>query len=339
MFDVLQGDDEEIADITTYVENDAASIIHIQSEQDIQEKRSQLINYVFKDDNTFFNRVPDRVESNIIDDRYFDMENLERIDKFSILMEHGVNSYPYLFLAQENNKKLVVYHQGHDGDFIKGKETIQTLLKNNYSVLAFSMPITGQNTNPVIELEHFGKFKLVYHDDLLFLETDSFSPLKFFIEPISASLNYVEQQYDFDRYYMTGISGGGWTTGVYSAMDARIEKSFPVAGTAPMFLRFNNPKNMGDYEQTAPGFYRIANYLDQYIMASYGAGREQMQIFNKYDPCCFSGDQYKTYEDDIQNVLSDLGKGHFSIFIDENNQHHSISPASLDAIIRKMDTS
>ena len=32
---------------------------------------------------------------------------------------------------------------------------------------------------------------------------------------------------------MVGISGGGWTTGVYSALDPRIEKSFVVAGTAP----------------------------------------------------------------------------------------------------------
>lgn len=335
--DTLQQKDDKKTMPEAYIEFDIASIIHIANEQDIFEKRAQLINYVFKDDKAFFNNIPDNVESSITDDRYSSMENLERIDRFSIMMEHGVNSYPYLFLAKENNKKLVVYHQGHDGDFINGKETIQTLLKKKYSVLAFSMPLTGQNTNPIIESEYFGKFKLVYHDDLQFLETENFAPMKFFIEPISSSLNYLDQHYDFEHYYMMGLSGGGWTTGVYSAMDPRIEKSFPIAGTAPEFLRFNNPKNMGDYEQTVPEFYMIANYLDQYIMASYGDGREQLQIFNKHDPCCLSGDQYKTYEDEIQDVLSRLGKGNFSIFIDENNQHHSISSDSLDKIIQKMD--
>ncbi|WKT58329.1 hypothetical protein QVH35_02415 [Candidatus Nitrosotenuis chungbukensis] len=339
LFDKLQGKEDDYPILDTYVEFDIASIIHITSEQDILEKRAKLINYVFKDNETFLTKIPDSIESNIVDDRYSDMENLERIDRFSILMEYGVNSYPYLFLAKDGNNKLVVYHQGHDGDFVKGKETIRTLLQNKYSVLAFSMPLTGQNTNPVIESEHFGKFKLVYHNDLQFLETENFSPLKFFIEPVSSSLNYLDQQYDFEHYYMMGISGGGWTTGVYSAIDPRIEKSFPVAGTAPMFLRFNNPKNMGDYEQTVPKFYMIANYLDQYIMASYGDGREQLQIFNKYDPCCLSGDQYKTYEDEIQGILSQLGKGNFSIFIDENNQYHSISSISLDKIIQMMDAS
>ena len=60
-----------------------------------------------------------------------------------------------------------------------------------------------------------------------------------------------------------GISGGGWVTGVYSAIDTRIEKSFPVAGTTPIFLRLNNPTNFGDYEQRVPNFYSIANYLEQ----------------------------------------------------------------------------
>jgi len=338
IFDKLKGEIDNQVSHEQYLAFDITSIIHIQNEKDVFEKRNKLIIYIFKDNETFYNKIPTNIDLNIHDERYSTMENLEQINKFSILMEYGVNSYPYLFLAKENNKKLVIYHQGHDGDFIKGKETIQALLKKNYSVLALSMPLTGQNTNPVVELENFGKFTLIYHNDLKFLETQNFSPLEYFIEPISSSLNYIDNNYSFEHYYMMGISGGGWTTGVYSAIDPRIEKSFPIAGTAPIFLRFNNPTNFGDYEQLVPDFYNIANYLDQYIMASYGNGREQLQIFNKHDPCCFSGNQYKIYEDEIQDVLSHLGKGKFSIFIDNNNKKHSISEDALELIIQRMES-
>ena len=36
---------------------------------------------------------------------------------------------------------------------------------------------------------------------------------------------------------MIGISGGGWTTTVYPAIDTRISESFSVAGSLPLSLR------------------------------------------------------------------------------------------------------
>ena len=57
------------------------------------------------------------------------------------------------------------------------------------------------------------------------------------MEPITVSLNYLDEEYDFSSYYMIGISGGGWTTVIYSAIDDRISNSFSVAGSYPLFLR------------------------------------------------------------------------------------------------------
>ena len=312
-----------------------SSIIDIENKNDIIEKRKKLISYIYKD-NSFNLKTPTKIEQNIYDEKYSDLKNLNSIDEFLIEMEYGVNSKSYLFLPKVETQSLVVYHQGHAGDFYHGKETIQFLLNNNFAVLAFSMPLTGQNSNPIIDLENFGKFRLNYHDDLIYLESKNFSPLKFFFEPISSSLNYLDDNYSFNHYYMMGISGGGWVTGVYSALDTRIEKSFPVAGTTPIFLRLNNPTNFGDYEQRVPNFYSIANYLEQYVMSSYGKDREQLQIFNKHDPCCFSGTSSLIYEDEIQNILSLMGDGKFSIHIDENNYQHSISQDSLELILEKL---
>ena len=316
--------------------SDISSLIEIKNNDDINKKRMELISYIFKNEVNYNTKIPTVIEKNISDNKYSDLRNLDSIDKFVIEMEYGIDSKAYLFLPKIQSGNLIIYHQGHSGDFYNGKETIQYFLNNNSAVLAFSMPLTGQNSNPVIELDHFGSFKLLYHDDLIFLKSDNFSPLKLFFEPIFLSLNYLDQNYAFTNYHMIGISGGGWTTGVYSALDPRIEKSFVIAGTAPMFLRFNTPSNFGDYEQMDVDFYKIANYLEQYVMSSSGEDREQVQIFNKNDPCCFSGTDFLIYENEIQNILLLTGSGTFSIHIDKNNYKHSISSDSLKLIIKKI---
>ena len=64
-----------------------------------------------------------------------------------------------MFKPLVSNNELILYHQGHRGDFFEGKNTIQFFLDNNYSVLAFSMPLLGMNNNPMIDLDRFGKIK------------------------------------------------------------------------------------------------------------------------------------------------------------------------------------
>ena len=320
-----------------YLEVDVSSLIHIQNETNLQNEREALIHYIWKNNGFPNDKMPTKIEQNIKDDRFSDLRNLEKIDKITIQMDYGIDSNVYIFLASKSNNKLVIYHQGHDGDFVLGKNTIQYFLDNNYSVMAFSMPLLEPNSQPVIDLQNFGKLKLTSHDDLRFLESKEFSPIKFFVEPITVSLNYVEKEYKFESYNMVGISGGGWTTVLYSAIDPRISKSYPVAGSTPMYLKFNNPKNIGDYEQLVPGLYNVTGYLDLYIMASYGDNRGQLQIFNKYDPCCFSGLGFKTYESEVKNTVSNLGKGKFDIYLDETNNKHSISDESLGMILKDME--
>lgn len=328
---------EDNTDYSSYNETFVNSFIHIKNTDDISNQRKNLIQYIWSENDFLRDKLPSNVENNIDDTRYRDLSNLKRIDKITINMEYDVNSIAYLFLADKSNDKLVIYHQGHDGDFILGKNIIQYFLNHDYSVLAFSMPLLGMNDQSEVNLPNFGKLKLTSHDYLQFLESKNFSPIKFFVEPITVSLNYMDKNYGFGSYYMVGISGGGWTTVLYSAIDPRISKSYPIAGSVPTYLRFNNPKNMGDYEQMLPALYNITSYLDLYIMGSYGDGREQVQVFNKYDPCCFSGLGYQTYENEVKKTVSKLGKGKFEIFLDDTNKQHSISDKSLDIILRSME--
>ena len=316
-------------------ENDVKSLIHIYSENDISKYRNKLINFIWKNNDFPNSKLPDNVQTDFVNPLYNDFTNLQRIDKLNILMENKVNSISYLFLPESSNNKLIIYHQGHAGDFYKGKNTIQFFLEHNYTVLAFSMPLLGMNDQPLVDIPNIGTIKLTSHEHLRFLDSSEFSSIKYFMEPIAVSLNYLDDFYDFSSYHMVGISGGGWTTTLYSAIDDRISHNYSIAGSVPIYLR-SITQNQGDYEQWLPELFMNVNYLDLYLINSYGDNRKFVQVFNKYDSCCFSGDLYKSYENEIKETLNKLGNGTFEIYLDDTHRTHKISESTLEIIINSM---
>ena len=331
---LLLGNLETVQNDIIIYEDNIDSLILVNSENDVIKKKEALVNFIWNDQVPFSSIIS--IDNNIIDKRYQDLSNLKSIHKFNISMEYGINSIAYLFLPENSNNKLIIYHQGHDGDFIIGKENIDFFLDEDYAVLAFSMPLLGMNDQPIIDLERFGKIKFTSHNQFKFLESSEFSPIKFFVEPIGVSLNYLDENFNFDSYYMVGISGGGWTTVLFSAIDDRITQSYSVAGSVPMFMR-SDSKNIGDYEQIVPELYRIANYLELYILSSFGDERKHVQIFNKNDPCCFSGNVSGLYDYKINEKLIELDRGSFFLYIDDTHNEHKISEYSRSLILQHMD--
>jgi len=314
------------------------SLIKIDSKLDIDQKRDFLIEYFW--DVGSFQRVKDKsqlpeVEIKISDSSYKDFQNLKRIDRLTVEMEYGINSISYLFIPEQSNEKLILYHQGHGGDFLLGKDTIQFFLDRNFTVLAMAMPLLGMNNQPVIEIDGLGEMKLISHKKLRLLEANNFNPMKLFLDPIQINLNFLDKEYNFKRYSMIGLSGGGWTTVVYSAIDERISDSFSVGGSTPFYLRVDS-RDMGDYEQTNIELYKHVNYLELYVLGAYGDGRQHVQIFNKNDSCCFSGSGYETYEFVVKDKISQLGEGNFQVFIDDTHNEHKISDFTIEQIFKNL---
>ena len=318
---------------------DVGSLIKIDNKSDIDEKKIFLTDFFWNVDT--FHRIIlksplPQVESDISDSRYDDFQNLKRIDRLTVKMDYGINSISYLFIPEQSNEKLISYHQGHGGDFILGKDTIQFFLDRNFTVLASTMPLVGMNNQPTVKTDEFGEIQLMSHEQLQLLETDNFNPMRLFLYPIQTNLTFLDKEYDFKQYSMIGISGGGWTTVIYSAIDERISNSFSVAGSMPFYLRVND-RDIGDYEQTNIDLYQNVNYLELYVLSAYGDGRKHIQIFNKNDPCCFSGNGYETYEFIIKDKLSQLGNGDFQVFVDDTHNEHKISDTALEHIIKNID--
>jgi len=130
-----------------------------------------------------------------------------------------------------------------------------------------------------------------------------------------------------------GLSGGGWTTTLIAALDTRIQHSYPVAGSLPLYLRNFENRNWGDYEQWLPSFYESIEYLDLYVMGAHGAGRSQTQTLLKFDTCCFGLEETPAYVASVQDAVRTAGSGSFDFWLDDTVINHLVSPCVMERIL------
>lgn len=319
---------------------DISSIIDIHTPEDVNEKRNKVIELLWGKNGFPVETQPDHISKGIIDTNFVTLQNLQTIDKLTINMEFGLNSIVYHFIPKKENNSAVIYHQGHRGKFSLGHRTINAFLEKGYHVFALSMPLHGMNKKPVVDFKRFGKMIIHSHNQMEYLQPEEGHPIKYFMEPVARVVNYA-QKFDFEKLIMIGISGGGWTTTLYSAIDPRIKNSYPTAGTLPNFIRsreISNTHSLGDYEQQNPVLYRNTNFMELYIMGSYGKERRQLQILNEFDACCFRGTAYKEYKDIVVNRVKSLKSGSYDLFLDSSHRLHQISPAALEVIFNDLKT-
>jgi len=324
--------------------------ISINSEEELLQKRHEMIDYIWLGSG-FPTWYPTNVEPGIKMSNFDNIENLETINKFTVVMDFGkdenkflkskesVTSISYLFQAKNQKNDLIIYHQGHAEQSISdSRNVIKFFLDNGYSVLVFSMPLREENNEPIVDTISFGKLKLATHNHLAIIDNEFFHPIKFFVEPIAVTLNYITKNYDYQHIHMMGISGGGWTTIVYSALDPRITNSYPIAGAFPLYMR-QTISDLGDYEQMVIDFYEIVSYEELFVMDGYGENRKSIQFFNYNDPCCFQAETYNKspYGEVINEKLTQLGMGQFGVILDKTAIRHEVTDFTLESILSEIE--
>jgi hypothetical protein len=248
------------------------------------------------------------------------------VDQLQIDMDLGFVSLAYLFHPPSpiDQPHLLVFHAGHASKLgaSGGSLLINRLLAEGYTVLGLLMPGYGWNQGPAVT-----------HGSILGLASPElgYDPIRFFLEPVAVALAYAREHHDYAETSMTGISGGGWTTTLYAALDSNVRLALPVAGNLPLWLRVAADK--GDAEQYYAPLYEIAGYPDLYVLGSAGAGRAHVQILNRYDSCCFSGLSHRLYEDEVAAVVASLEGGSYRAFLDGSHHSHAISQHAMDAVI------
>jgi hypothetical protein len=323
--------------------DDRAITVH--SAREIAAKRRALIQYLWGTEGFPERRLPNVITN--VAAPVKQLSRLSRVDEFRIDMAPGLQGLAYHFIPERPNRELVVVHHGHactldddpsPADVGYGlQRTIHALLREGYGVLGVFMP-------------HLRPGDCTGGHDAMFQTNTIGSPIKYFLEPTAVSLNFLKTRSrasrfpKYDAFHMTGLSGGGWATTIYAAIDPSIRCSFPVAGTIPLFLRTGG--SVGDREQFEPSFYRLAGYPDLYILGAHGRGRKQVQILVRRDDCCFGQTQHdakssglpyadamRDYERRVQAAVKGIGHGSFGLEIDESAPSHMISHHAIERII------
>ena len=323
--------------------DDGAITIH--SAREVTEKRRALIQYLWGTEGFPSRRLPNILTN--VASPVKQLSDLARVDEFRIDMAAGLQGLAYHFIPRRPNRELVVVHHGHactldddpsPADMGYGlQRTINALLREGYGVLGVFMP-------------HMQPGDCTGGHEAMFQMKTTGSPLKYFLESTAVSLNYLKTRSragrfpNYRTFHMTGLSGGGWTTTVYAAIDPTIRCSFPVAGTIPLYLRTGG--SVGDREQFEVSFYGIAGYPDLYILGAHGRGRKQVQILVRHDDCCFGqaqhdakssgmayADAMREYEIRIRTALKEIGLSSYRLEIDEIAPSHMISHHAIEDVI------
>jgi hypothetical protein len=340
--------DAQIASCSYQAVNDSA--FRIRTPADIIKIRKEIIRAIWNSDH-----IPDRSNVTVTSDIASPLHShpvVARVDKIEIPTgipeKRGsapVNNLAYLFVPVKRNGRLMILHQGHSCTFKDTQDgnkgyrmelTIIGLLSAGYDVLAVYMPLVSDKG---CVMEHCS----LMNTDLGIRNPRSTFGLRLFLEPAIVSLNYLLKKNRYRNVNMMGLSGGGWSTTLIAAIDERIQFSFPVAGTMPMYERWG--KSEGDVEQFLPQLYRdVAGYPDLYVLGSYGQGRKQVQILNLQDDCCFGQQEHnprrnykndlRAYEQRVKDRLRLLGApNHYYLVIDTTALAHQISGYALSKVI------
>ncbi len=289
--------------------------------------------------------------------------SVDRLD--AVVEPYDFHAALYLLHPLEtnaNHRRLVIYHSGHRRQLTEwagGDEVIQRALAAGFRVLVMDMPFVGFNTDNTFRLPGgetvaiAGRGSAAHREMFarLLPSLTNGTIFRFFLEPVVQGVNHFLKLTGDPAADVTmiGLSGGGWTTTMAPAVDVRIRRSFPVAGSYPLYCRTNPfPSFSHDIEQYYEPLYReidsdgdgiadtaagVASWLEIYALGAFGPGRRQTQILNYYDECCFFGDAYKTYADFLARRVRDLGQGEWTVHSDATHKRHCISSDVITNVI------
>ncbi|MEV4020726.1 hypothetical protein AB0J35_60645 [Nonomuraea angiospora] len=334
---------------------DIEPLIGVASAADIAAKRKGMIDYIWKGAGQ--PKTLPTVETDVPAPDFASLTGVRRIDRLTVPLRYQVSAKVYDIVPRRAwNRRLALYHNGHGEPFDTMLRTVQALLDRGYRVMAYAMPFQHWNQQQIADPKDPAKLlPNPSHRELPPWESTEFSALTFFLEPLTVTLNYAQATYRPASVEMIGLSGGGWATTVFSALDPRVTRSYPTAGSLPFFLRPASPKprpTTGDWEQTKealPGFYAAAtagtadDFLDMYVLASVGPGRGQVQILNRFDECCFNGVGHRVYQAPVRDRVTLLAggrpeHGRWDLLEDATHDDHTISPFALSVILWDLDT-
>ena len=255
---------------------------------------------------------------------YRGWRNLVGIDELTGYLSKNWRPYSIAYFRPKTpNGRLILYQQGLAATYHDQHRMIEAWVEDGYTVAAMNMPGYGDNT--CYDWRRYCAGPLM---DARFA-TDLGAA---FLPPVIA-VNYALTQQPFEYVSMIGVSSGAWVTLVSAAVDPRIDASFPVAGVLPLSLLRGKEESA---REIVKDIADLAGVLDLAIMGADRAGRRQVQIFNRYDRCCFYGPRPALYAGLLAETARKMGGSHQLLF-DETHARHKISRWAMKRIMEVID--
>lgn len=326
---------------------DVAALIHVHTAADAAAIRDRLTRAIWGSEGLPRRTLPDRVVRDILKlrepgadcggwfepktrrklrcelDRYRGWKNLEGLDELHVAVGPVYSATIAYFRPVDPNGTLVLYHHGYAGTFHDQHRNLERLVDAGYTVAAFNLLGYGDNSCPGSSVwcdVAWGKFGVPL-------------PMRLHFTPPVATINYAQANEGIARVAMIGLSTGAWVTTVLSAVDQRIARSYAVAGVIPIYLHRRNEWPPG---HRYPPLVAAATMLDLFVLGATPAGRQQWQIYNRYDRCCYDGIRSDLFADTATKAAENVGGGRFRVLIDETHARHKISRWTMKRILRDL---
>lgn len=310
-------------------EVDVDRLIAIGSPEDVARLRALLAQAIWGRDAPPLDRLPAEIREGVLPVGFEGLAAVSASRALIVPIDHGYNAHVFVLEPSAPSGRSVVYQHGYAGRLDQAREPIVRLLNAGYRVAAINFFGYGPEYLKDFDHPRFGPVRLSHDRALYLLER----PLRYYIEPVIAAVNHLNGLAPAEPVDMVGFSAGGWTAVVAAAVDPRIATSVSVAGMLPIYLR--NIRNANEWPP--PHLYApllaAANYLEMSALAASGDGRRALQVFNRYDRCCYRNAYGGLYEPAVQRAVARVGGGAFEVLIDETHADHKLSGWAMDRIL------
>jgi hypothetical protein len=283
--------------------------------------------------------------SNYSDPFWNSKPNMGSIRRMHVDAGYGMDSeiwnfQPVNYRADTTGKCGFIVHAGHSQQSVKApfQAMVIKLVEIGCEVYAIDMPLAGVNlTSANITTPH-GVFGTgVYHDNLRMFRARTFNPMQFFIKPPVVAVNdFIDR--GITNIGMFGLSGGGWTTDVTAAVDDRIDLSYSLAGSMPMYMRPWVSGSVGDWEQHTGVPELDYDYLDLYVLGAVGTDRHKANLYIVNDSCCFGGYNANHFAPTVAAAVTAIGTGTHSVAFDTSVSSHTVSTWTINWVTNDITT-
>ncbi len=237
----------------------------------------------------------------------------------------GTLSYAVHLRPPSTTGETVVLQYGFAGEFHDGRDYIERLLAEGISVIGLNLLAYGGNS---IYRNSSGVRTNLHHQ-----VNDIPGGLFPHVAQITWAISLAQALDPGWPVHLVGFSMGAHLVTLAAAIDPRPTVVSANSGIYPSYLRdrkLDAPVGVATHR----ALLAAASELDLMLLAALGERRHAMQVFNRYDRCCYSNTKGKLYEPTLQARIKSLGlPGGFHVVIDESHGRHKLSPLAAEALI------